>query len=869
MKRFQLWSSLSLMMAAAIAMVAGCTRMISVNPTAPALVLTATPTITPTAAVVPSPTPETIQVVPDGSSPGSSIQIPGATAIPVLEISATNSGSDPANMTSLKVTASGSGNDASGISAVALYLDANNNGIVDGPDTLLAFGTYTFDNGTVTLNFTNTVAPSSTANYLVVYSFSPSAPAGTYQATLANNGDVTGTNGTTGLSVQVNGAPVNGAVVTIVGATNTFTTTATNSPSNSPTNTPIITNTATRTPTNSPTPSITNTPIPGANTNTATNSPTKTPTLTATKTPTNSPSNTPTNTPLVLNTPTSTPTLCTSVNFQPTYAFDSNSIDCWQLNGATSIVTALGISSTTTHSGSAGALQVSINNTSGTVSTAQIELDYTVPQNFTGAAITFFVNVDAGLLDLSGFTTGIAVEDQNTGFTGYEANYTGIGGNSATWIQIVRNTGIVNGSVIQLGIQLYNIPAGGSGNLYVDDVQITLAGPTATPTVTPAGPTATPTNTPTNTPSGCPLPVGSAYNFDTDINCWSTTNVQGSSSIVWNPSAPAGSTSGGGALDATVTYPDTTSGAADEDFEIALPANTDLTGKIITFNVYINAIGGASYGGLQPYIKSGASLTFCDQTWLPAPSLGAWHTYQINLSNTCTSFANDVRAFGIQVFTGGGTGGTGHVFIDDVTITTALPPTATPTPNSYIWTYEDGTNQYWTGLDATATGSGGCNTSAVTAFGETSTYGFDMIIPPGVINNANNTFRAEVSSAGGSPVIGAGLDWNALNLTSVVVDYYINASAGYMGTQYPYVMAGGTPTRYGGTYGGAPSQCNGGSPACNYQGTGAWYSITWSPSGPNWSTDKTNVSAVGFEVNISANAAFPGEEYILDNIRLQ
>ena len=114
----------------------------------------------------------------------------------------------------------------------------------------------------------------------------------------------------------------------------------------------------------------------------------------------------------------------------------------------------------------------------------------------------------------------------------------------------------------------------------------------------------------------------------------------------------------------------------------------------------------------------------------------------------------------------------------------------------------------------------------------------------------------------------AGMDWTALNITSVIVDYYIKASAGYLGTQYPYVMAGGTPTRYGGTYGGAPSQCSGGA-GCDYKAPGTWYTITWTPSGGAWTTDKTNVTAVGFEVNLTANATFPGEEYILDNITLQ
>jgi len=179
----------------------------------------------------------------------------------VLQIHVYNQSNAPTTLTSLKLTASGTGNDATGISGVSLYADMNNNGVLDIGDNLLSTGSYGADNGTLTMAFTSGITAFGTANYLVVYSFSGSAGAGTYQANMAGNGDASGTNGTTGQPILVTGAPLNGAVVTLVAltATPSFTPTPTSTFTPLPTHTPTVS--ATKTNISAPYPNPANGPI--------------------------------------------------------------------------------------------------------------------------------------------------------------------------------------------------------------------------------------------------------------------------------------------------------------------------------------------------------------------------------------------------------------------------------------------------------------------------------------------------------------------------------------------------------------------------------------------------------------------------------
>ncbi len=212
--------------------------------------------------------------------PGSSTQLPGASNVSVMQFQLNNPDINSITLTSLTLTGSGSGNDATGITSVSLYVDNNGNGIVDGGDTLIGTSVYSANNGTATINFTNIIPPSSTNTYLVTYNFSPSAAPGNYVPNINNVTDLVGTN--VNGPVNFNGAPLAGASISIAAATFTPTNTFTNSFTPTVTSTPTVTRTftGTNTPTVTGTFTFVNTP-----TLTPTFSPTFTRTFTATLTP--------------------------------------------------------------------------------------------------------------------------------------------------------------------------------------------------------------------------------------------------------------------------------------------------------------------------------------------------------------------------------------------------------------------------------------------------------------------------------------------------------------------------------------------------------------------------------------------------------
>jgi len=195
---------------------------------------TNSPTKTVTATTTPfgtaTPTPAVIQLALGPAEPANSIQSPGAANIPALQLQVTNNSNVAVTLTGLKLTASGSGDDAAGITLVSLYLDGNNNGLLDGGDSLVSIATYNADNGTASFAGSDLLAPLGVNNYLVTYSFSGTAPNGTYQPRVAVNADVTGVDAAFGFPVWVFGAPVTGAIITLGGPTPTWTWTITPTP---------------------------------------------------------------------------------------------------------------------------------------------------------------------------------------------------------------------------------------------------------------------------------------------------------------------------------------------------------------------------------------------------------------------------------------------------------------------------------------------------------------------------------------------------------------------------------------------------------------------------------------------------------------
>jgi len=241
------------------------------------------------------------------------------------------------------------------------------------------------------------------------------------------------------------------------------------------------------------------------------------PTVTSTPSATPSPtSGSPTASFTPTGTPTNSPTFCSTVVFQTTYTFAS-STDCWHPDiyggSANVVVTGEGISTTQVHTGSTGSLQLAVTANSSSAGQLQFEVTLPVDQDFNGGTIDAYIYCDASL--------------GNTGAMLFDQSVTAVGGSSATypmetawtnitggsWIkmtQLVSGSGTVNTHhVSQFGVQIPGITAGHAGNVYLDNVVLTI----------PVGNTPTPTYTPT------PVTNGSYTWEDNNVDYWS----------VWNP----------------------------------------------------------------------------------------------------------------------------------------------------------------------------------------------------------------------------------------------------------------------------------------------------------------------------------------------
>jgi hypothetical protein len=241
-------------------------------------------------------TPPTLMVSMGSSSPPSSTQPPGTGGVVVLQVNVNNPSTTSVTLTGLTLSAAGSGDDLTGIDSVQVYVDANNDGVLDAGETLLGTAGYNTNNGEAILVLNQTIGGLSEVNLLVVYNLSATASEGTYQANLNAGGlSATSANGNAGFS----GLPVTGAIITVINPTATPTLAATLVPSATPSATP------TRTWTPQPTATHTSTPVP---TNTSIPTATCTDTLSFTPTSTPTPSVTPTltHTPSVTETPTAT-----------------------------------------------------------------------------------------------------------------------------------------------------------------------------------------------------------------------------------------------------------------------------------------------------------------------------------------------------------------------------------------------------------------------------------------------------------------------------------------------------------------------------------------------------------------------------------
>jgi hypothetical protein len=437
-----------------------------------------------------------------------------------------------------------------------------------------------------------------------------------------------------------------------VGNTSTFTSTAIATSTPTVTMTPTVTLTST----------ITDTTIPGA-TDTFTFTVTATPTVTATST------NTLAATATLTNTPTTTATNTTGVTCpvaaQNSYTFDS-SIGCWQTSNQLTTTTVGWATGPTGSPSGGGAFRASVAYSAVTQLTEEFEVALPDNTDLTNKILTFRIYIDNAV---KGTAWGGGLQFYTKSGAAYTfcnkswENISGFGG----WYKYTMDLSSVCATasdVRAFGVQVIIAEGGGSGYIYIDDVTVTdQPTPTFTPTVTetPGGPTSTPTAT-----FACPLAPAAAYSFDSNIGCWTTSNQLLTTVVGW-ATGPAGSDSGGGAYSAAVAY--SAVSQLTEELELPLPDNTDLTGKVVTFNMYIdNAVKGTAWGGgVQAYVKTGAAYDFCNKSWTNISGFGGWYPYTIDLSTDCSTGVADTRAIGLQVIIAAG-GGSGNIYLDDVTI---------------------------------------------------------------------------------------------------------------------------------------------------------------------------------------------------------
>ncbi|MBI5361261.1 MAG: DUF2341 domain-containing protein [Planctomycetes bacterium] len=156
-------------------------------------------------------------------SPINRSELADANDVPVLLLTLSASQTENINVSELVFYAEGSGDDSSAFDSngVMLVEDAVANGIYDSiGDSLISQGNFSGDNGIITFSGLNqTIAANTFRNWLIVFNFNSTVSAGsTFGVRLAENSAVSATGALTGSGVFAHGAPVTGAVITIVPA---------------------------------------------------------------------------------------------------------------------------------------------------------------------------------------------------------------------------------------------------------------------------------------------------------------------------------------------------------------------------------------------------------------------------------------------------------------------------------------------------------------------------------------------------------------------------------------------------------------------------------------------------------------------------
>jgi len=153
------------------------------------------------------------------NNPGATNEAKNAQGIVMMQMRLAASAAESLRVDTLRITASGTINDLTDITEVRLYRDVNSNGLLDySTDTQIGTGkTYSADDGTITFpDIADTLAPSATRDWLIVYDMADSASAGeTFRVSVTSNGQVSAYGIESSAYAAVTGGPLTGSLKTI------------------------------------------------------------------------------------------------------------------------------------------------------------------------------------------------------------------------------------------------------------------------------------------------------------------------------------------------------------------------------------------------------------------------------------------------------------------------------------------------------------------------------------------------------------------------------------------------------------------------------------------------------------------------------
>lgn len=508
---------------------------------------------------------------------------------------------------------------------------------------------------------------------------------------------------------------------------------------------------------------------------------------------------------------------CSASSVISNYTFDT-STQCWHVDsGSAGIVTDLGISSTTTHTG-AGAMYASVVNGS-TSSTVQLDLSYSPPQNLTGMTYSAWIYVPTSFI---GCSAQLFMQNANAPYTWVNSpaatNFDAT--NTGKWVQLTFTptwTTADSNTVGTIGIQFLSVPANATGTVYVDDINLTAVGPTSTPTITATSVdtptvtetptitdttipgstdtytftvTATPTvtatstatsavtstNTPQSTPTACQGIFQAAYTFDSSVECWALDSVSAPAVTTYEISSTQVN-QGTGAMHIGFTEPAT---SVNLQVEETYSTAADLSGRTISAWVYADPsmLG----GGVQLFCQSGGwNWSNSTGVYLGAAQVGKWIQVSWQVAGTDPTTVNQI---GIQ-FYGIPAGATGNIYVDNITFSTPATPTNTPSGACTPILLNDCES-------LTSNGTWGGSNSAFSISPLHATQGSNSLDVSIVTPPAGGWNDQFIQLSGFSPNT-----WT--NSTQLVMDMYVDASV-LAGTTYNQMFleasTGGGPWKY-------------------------------------------------------------------------